>query len=160
VRKPNWKSRYASNLEEAIELCADHAADKLRRPAKVMADLMGVELKTYYRWLAETSMPLNRLRQFEAFSGASFISDYLCLAHGDKVVIRIASGKKADHTDLADIHASFADAMSLLVRFYQHGESLDETVAALTCTLSKLAYQRENISKSGVPELALFGGDA
>jgi hypothetical protein len=45
VRKPNWKHRYASNLDEAIELCADHAGDKLRRPAKVMADLMGVELK-------------------------------------------------------------------------------------------------------------------
>jgi hypothetical protein len=77
VRKPNWKHRYASNLDEAIELCADHAGDKLRRPAKVMADLMGVELKTYYRWLAESSMPLNRLRQFEAFTGASYISDYL-----------------------------------------------------------------------------------
>jgi hypothetical protein len=39
-------------------------------------------------------MPLNRLRQFEAFTGASYISDYLCLAHGDKVVIRIASSKR------------------------------------------------------------------
>ena len=48
MRKRNWKSARPSSLDEAIELCADHASEVLRRPAKVMADLMGVELKTYY----------------------------------------------------------------------------------------------------------------
>jgi len=159
MRKRNWKQTYASNLDEAIELCAEFAAEKLRRPAKVMADLMGVELKTYYRWLAESSMPLNRLRQFEAFTGASFISDYLCMAQGDKVVIAIPCGKKTGLSDLVNLHASFADAMSLLVRFYQHGDSIDSTVTALSLTLSQLVFQRENVCKSSEPELALFGDE-
>ncbi|MBA4709544.1 hypothetical protein [Aquitalea aquatica] len=33
MKKPNWKHRYASHLEEAIERCAEHPADKLRQVA-------------------------------------------------------------------------------------------------------------------------------
>ena len=37
-----------------MELCIEFAAEH-RRPVKVLVDLMGVETKTLYRWLAETS---------------------------------------------------------------------------------------------------------
>lgn len=158
MRKRNWKSVHPTCLDEAIELCTEHAAEKLRRPAKVMADLMGVELKTYYRWLAESSMPLNKVRQFETFAGASFVSEYLCLAQGNKVVIQIPAGKKAAVAELAEVQGSFAEAMALLVRFYEKGGELEETVSALSRTLSQLAYQRENVLKTGEPELGLFGG--
>lgn len=156
TRKRRWKSIRATSLDEAMELCVEFASEQ-RRPAKVLADLMGVELKTLYRWLSETSMPLNRIRQFETFCGASFISEYLCMAHGDKVVVDIPSGKKSDVTDLATLQGNFSQAITLLSRFYQHGGDFDETVSALTETLSQLAYQRSNVLKSGQPELALFG---
>lgn len=156
LRKRRWKSVRASSLSEAMELSLEFATEN-RRPAKVLADLMGVELKTLYRWLADTSMPLNRIRQFEEFCGASFISDYLCLAQGDKVVVAIPSGKKADVTDLAELQANFAEAIALLARFYQRGEALDATVAALSTTLTQLAYQRSNVQKAAEPELSLFG---
>lgn len=155
MRKRRWKSVRPSTLSEAFELCVEYATEH-RRPIKVLADLMGVEVKTLYRWLAETSMPLNRVRQFEAFCGIAFISEYLCLAGGDKVVISIPAGKKAGVTDLAEVQAGFAESIALLARFYQNGEALEETVAALTTTLSQLAYQRGNVMKAGAPELALF----
>lgn len=157
TRKRRWKSIRATSLDEAMELCVEFASEQ-RRPAKVLADLMGVELKTLYRWLSETSMPLNRIRQFETFCGASFISEYLCMAHGDKVVVDIPTGKKADVTELATLQGNFSQAITLLSRFYQHGEDLDETVTALTETLSQLAFQRRNVLKVSQPELALFGG--
>ena len=50
----------ATSLDHAIELAKRHAKER-RRPSKVMADLMGVELKTYYRWLLENTLPLNRI---------------------------------------------------------------------------------------------------
>lgn len=156
LRKKRWKSVRASSLSEALELSIEYAAEQ-RRPIKVLADLMGVEIKTLYRWLAETSMPLNRIRQFESFCGTSFISEYLCMAHGDKVVVSIPAGKKANVTDLADMQGNFAEAITLLSRFYQHGEAVEDTVAALTKTLSQLAYQRSNVLKVGQPELELFG---
>lgn len=156
LRKRRWKSVRASSLSEALELCVEYAAEQ-RRPIKLLADLMGVELKTLYRWMSDTSMPLNRVRQFETFCGVSFISEYLCMAQGDKVVVAIPVGKKSDVTDLAELQVTFADAITLLVRFCHHGEAVDETVAALTKTLSQLAYQRSNVLKVGQPELELFG---
>lgn len=145
-----------NSLEDAVEMNVEAAA-KLRRPAKVMADLMGVELKTYYRWLADTSMPLNRVRQFEAFCGASFVSDYLCTAAGNRVVIPIATGKRAAVGDVADVQANAAAAMALLARFYVDGVGTEETLAAMTRTLSEFAYHRQNVMKTGQPELELFG---
>lgn len=156
LRKKGWKSRTAQSLSDAMELCVEFAAEKNRRPVKVLADLMGVELKTLYRWLADTSMPINRIRQFETFCGASFISDYLCMAHGNKVVVDIPMGKKANVTDLAEVQVSFAQALTLLAQFYQHGEAVEDTVAALTETLTQLAYQRSNVLKVAQPELELF----
>lgn len=155
-RKRNWKAIRAANLSHAMELTVECATEN-RLPIKVLADLMGVETKTLYRWLADTSMPLNRVRQFEMFCGTSFISEYLCLAQGNKVVVAIPSGKKADVTDLASLQVNFSEAITLLARFYQNGEALETTVTALTETLSQLAYQRSNVLKSGQPELALFG---
>ena len=59
----------ATSLDHAIELAKRHAKER-RLPSKVMADLMGVELKTYYRWLLENTLPLNRIAQFEALTGS------------------------------------------------------------------------------------------
>lgn len=160
VRNRRWKSVRPTSLSEAMELCVDYANEVHRRPVKVLADLMGVEIKTLYRWLADTSMPLNKIRQFETFCGVSFISDYLCLAHGDKVVVSIPAGKKAGVEDLAEVQGNFAQAITLLSRFYQNGDDLEQTVSALTTILTQLAYQRSNVLKSATPELGLFGADA
>jgi hypothetical protein len=156
MRNKSWKSRRPTSLGEALELCVEYAAEQ-RRPVKVLADLMGVQSTTLYRWLADSSMPLNKIRQFETFCGVSFISEYLCLAQGDKVVVAIPAGKKAGVTELAEVQCTFAEAMALLARFYQRGECIDETVTALTATLTQLAYQRSNVQKSVAPELELFG---
>ena len=82
-----------SSLDDATQ-CQLAAAEKIGLVPKRMSDLMGVDIKTYYRWMAENSMPLNRIRQWEAFSKASFVSDYLCMSHGNRVVITIPTGKK------------------------------------------------------------------
>ena len=145
----------ATSISEAMEFCIEFATEH-RRPVKVLADLMGVEVKTLYRWLAETSMPLNRIRQFEEFCGCSFISEYLCVAHGNKVVVSIPDGRKSQITDLAEVHGSFSEAMMHLARFYRDSTGVDETVAALTASLVQLAYQRANVQKSSAPELDLF----
>ncbi len=156
MRNRQWKSVRPGSIGEAMELCVEFSTEKNRRPVKVLADLMGVEAKTLYRWLADTSIPLNRVRQLEDFCGASFVSEYLCLARGDKVVVAIPAGKKAGVTELSEVQCTFAEAMALLARFYQRGDSMDETVAALTGTLTQLAYHRSNVLKTSTPELDLF----
>jgi hypothetical protein len=156
MRKRSWKSVRPGTLDEALQLTVEFAAEN-RRPIKVLADLMGTETKTLYRWLADSSMPLNKVRQFETFCGITLVSEYLCLAHGNKVVVAIPAGKKAGVTELAELQGTFADAMALLVRFHQNGADVDGTIQALTATLTQVAYQRSNVMKVGSPELELFG---
>lgn len=157
VRKTKWKSIKATSICHATELCLDYATENHRRPAKVLADLMGIDVKLLYRWMSDSSMPLNRIRQFETFCGASYISEYLCTAHGNKIVIDIPAGKAATVTDLVEVQACFSEAMALLSRFYQSGDAIEQTLAALTTTLGQLAYQRSNVLKVSQPELELFG---
>lgn len=152
MRKRNWKFQHATSLSEAFELCVEHAAER-RRPAKVLADLMGVELKTLYRWLAETSMPMNRVRQFEEFCGARYVSEYLCVADGRRVVIEIPTGRRPDVVDLSGLQSAFATAAAVLCRYYACGHEQAEAIAALTHAMTQAAYHRENVVKDRAPEL-------
>ncbi|OXI36738.1 hypothetical protein [Burkholderia aenigmatica] len=158
MRKRTWKSLHATSLSEAFELCVEYAAER-RRPAKVLADLMGVELKTMYRWLADTSMPLNRVRQFEEFCGARFISEYLCIADGRRIVIEIPTGRRPGVVDLASLQAAFAEAAAVLCRYYASGREQAEASTALTHAMAHAGYHRENVMKDRAPEL-LFESEA
>lgn len=153
----NPKNAKATSLDHAIALTKRYAKER-RLPSKVMADLMGVELKTYYRWLLDNTMPLNRVAQFEALAGCRFISEYLCVMHGDRVVIDIPRGRKSKTADVAKVQSQVAEAVALLARWYENGSGVDETISALTQVLSVLAYQRENVKKAETPEL-MFGDD-
>ncbi|MBK0413596.1 hypothetical protein JD974_04165 [Chromobacterium haemolyticum] len=149
----------SSSLSDAINR-QEEAASKIGLVPKRMSDLMGVELKTYYRWLADNSMPLNRVRQFETFCKASYISEYLCTAHGDKVVIAIPSGRAAKASDLGEMQANFGEVIMLLEQCYRDKTSVAETLALLGVVLSQAAYHRENIRKIGQPELDFCEGQA
>lgn len=148
----NIRQAKATSLDHAIALTKRYAKER-RLPSKVMADLMGVELKTYYRWLLDNTMPLNRVAQFEALAGCRFISEYLCVMHGDKVVIDIPRGRKGKTADVARVQSQTAAAIALLARWHEDGSGVEETIAALTQVLSLLAYQRENVKKAETPEL-------
>ncbi|MCP2041440.1 hypothetical protein L1281_002040 [Neisseria sp. HSC-16F19] len=154
----NIRQAKATSLDHAIALTKRYAKER-RLPSKVMADLMGVELKTYYRWLLDNTMPLNRVAQFEALAGCRFISEYLCVMHGDKVVIDIPRGRKGKTADVARVQSQTAAAIALLARWHEDGNGVEETIAALTQVLSLLAYQRENVKKAETPELWFGGAD-
>lgn len=156
MRKSKHNTK-ATSLDDAI-LLAKQFAKGNRKPSKVMSDLMGVELKTYYRWLLEHTMPLNRIAQFEALTQTQFISEYLCTLHGDKVVIDIPRGKKGSVIDIAQVQKIAAEAIAMLVRWYADESDANETVVALSQALSVLAYERENVKKADSPELP-FGVD-
>ena len=157
MRKHSRKSAPATSLREAFERNTA-AADLNRRPAKVMADLMGVELKTYYRWLSDMSMPLNRVLQFEEFCGARYVSEYLCVTDGRRVVIDIPTGRRPNVTDLSGLQSAFADAVAILCRYYSAAQEQSEAIAALTLAMTQAAYHRENVAKDLAPELPVDDG--
>lgn len=148
----------ATSLDHAIALTKQYAKTN-RMPSKVMADLMGVELKTYYRWLLENSMPLNRIAQFEALAGCHYVSEYLCIMGGNRVVINIPRGRKGSARNMAAVNTQAADALAKLAKWYEDGSGVDETIEALSNLLAVLAYQRENLKLAQTPELCFGGQD-
>jgi len=144
----------ATSLDHAIELTEEYA-EQYRMPSKRIAELMGVEYKTYRRWMLDGTLPLNRLVTLEHIVGAQFISEYLCVFQGNKVVIDIARGKKSDVVDIAELQAQIAQATACLAQFYAGKANADDTIAELTASITALAYQRENVRKVETPELLL-----
>ena len=148
----------ATSLDHAIELTEEYA-EQYRMPSKRIAELMGVEYKTYRRWMLDGTLPLSRLVTLEHIVGAQFISEYLCVFQGNKVVIDIARGKKSDVVDIAELQAQIAQSMACLAQFYAGKASADDTIAELTASITALAYQRENVRKVETPELLLGESD-
>ena len=109
--------------------------------------------------MLEGMLPLNRLVTLEHIVGAQFISEYLCVFQGNKVVIDIARGKKSDVMDLSELQAQIAQATACLAQFYSGKASADDTIAELTASITALAYQRENVRKVETPELLLGESD-
>ncbi|WP_410499671.1 hypothetical protein [Chitinibacter sp. S2-10] len=130
----------------------------LRRPAKQMWDLMGTTQQTYSRWVSEGVMPANRILQFEHLTGANFVSNYLTLAAG-RMPIELPIGRKADQVETLDLQAQQADAIALLIKFYQGKAALDETLEAIDLVLRGFSYHRANVVKVAEPELDLFAGE-
>ena len=149
------KSAKATSLDHAIELTEEFAAQK-RMPSKVMCELMGVEYKTYRRWMIDGTMPLNKLFQLERLAGCHFISEYLCVFHGNKIVIDIPRGTKAKVKDIAQLQSELASVITFLADFYHEKSSADATILALTAAISDLAFHRENVVKNENSELG-FG---
>lgn len=150
TRKP--KPMHAITLRDANEMCIAAAAAR-RRPAKVMSELMAVELKTYYRWMSDLSMPLNRLFQFEEFCGARYISEHLCVADGQRIVIDIPTGRRPSIADIAQLQRVFADAAAALCHYYESGDERDAVITSLTTAITQAAYHRANVAKDRAPEL-------
>lgn len=63
-------------------------------------------------------MPLNRIAQFEALTGSRFISEYLSVLHGDRVVIEIPRGRKGKTADMAQVQSQTAAALALLAKWH------------------------------------------
>lgn len=151
------KTSKATSLEHAIELAEEYAGQR-RLPSKKLCELMGVEYKTLRRWLLEGTMPLNKIIQFEHLAGCQFISEYLCMFHGGKVVIDIPRGSRCTITDLAQLQTQLADVVLLIASFNEGKAGAEETIAAINESLSGLILQRENVKKAETPELS-FGDD-
>lgn len=162
MRRRNWKRVQPRSQQEAIRLCVDFAQEHHNRSVARIGDLMGTSEWAVYKWLANGSMPSEKIRPFEYACDpqgrAVFVTRYLAMS-AQKLVIDIPRGRKASEVEVAELQSAAADAVALLARCYRGDAEADDTVAALTRLLEGAAWHRENITKAGAPELDLFEGD-
>ncbi len=68
----NLQKHKATSLTNAIEL-TEMAAMQKRMPSKVLAELVSADYNTFRRWMANESLPLNKLIPLERQIGTQFI---------------------------------------------------------------------------------------
>jgi type II secretory pathway component PulF len=100
-------------------------------------------------------MPAGRLLQFSVLCGsATSLSTWPLPAESWLSASRLA---KSQGQRLGEMQANFGKAVMLLEQFYRGQSDLSETLGVLNDVLSQVAYHRENVIKTGQPELELFG---
>lgn len=149
----NWKRIRPTSLPHAMELCLDHARERLNRSVDNVADLMGVTNKwNLYKWVQSGNLPARLIPPFEAACGINFIS--LWLASGaNKLLIDIPTGKNVSPTSLAVMQQNFSQAFAHLANFYEQQTEPDDTLFALQLTMGDIGWHHANVSTYAQPEL-------
>lgn len=160
MSRRNWKRVRARSLTHAMELCIDYARERHNRSVDRICDLMGENsTSTLYKWLATGRLPAISIRPFEHACGCVFVSEYLA-ASAHLLAVPMPTGKTVTETDVLELQSGFADAVSLLIRYYRGETELDTTRAALDAHMAAVAWHRANVERQGDPELGLFDGEA
>lgn len=150
--------RIASSLCDAIQQCLDHGLKHYNRGPKRIAELMGIKIDTFYKWLSENRIPTNMVGAFENACGATFLTQYLC-AQAHLLAVEMPRGKKVSAMDVNDLQAHFAESMGLLISFYKGEADQEETVASLQALMGQVAWHKANVERAAAPELELFGSE-
>lgn len=151
----NWKKALPTNLPEAFWLVKEHGKQKKNLSVERIAELMGLDDHSIlYKWIKSATMPVNKIASFEHVCGINFVSVYLA-SSDNKLLINIPTGKSLNPVTVMEMQATFNNALTLLMNCASGKATTEETVAALTKSMTDLAYQRENVQKSQTPELDL-----
>ncbi|MBB1601561.1 hypothetical protein A9977_16085 [Variovorax sp. UMC13] len=153
MRRRNWKLMQPNSLRHALELCKDHALEKLNRSVPGIASEMGLaDHWSLYKWLQNGRMPLCFLIPYENACGIDFVSRWLASSKG-RVLIDMPTGRNLRETDVVELHNGFGQALQLLTSFFKGDAKPEDTTAALTAHLAQVAWHRANVEKHTTPEL-------
>ena len=101
MTRRNWKTLQPSSLREAMELCKDHAREKLNKSVERVAEEMGLaDHWSLYKWLQNGRMPLVLVRPYELACGIDYVTRWMAASNG-RLLVQIATGRKLNHTDVA-----------------------------------------------------------
>lgn len=149
----NWKRLQPTNLRQALELCKDHARERLNKSVEGIAADMGLaDHWALYKWLQNGRMPAALIRPYERACGIDYVTRWLASAAG-KLLVDIPTGRSLTDADLVGLQTGFSDAMRALTDFYAGRAEAPATLAALTHHLNQVAFQHAAVRKHGEPEL-------
>lgn len=153
----NWKRLQPISLRHALEMCKEHAREKLNRSVEKIADEMGLsDHWGLYRYFQNGRLPANLIRPFEVACGIDCVTRWIAASAG-KLLVDIPTGRNLSGTDVVALHNGFGTALQLLTDFYAKKVDAEQTLAALTAHLEDVAWHRANIVQHSQPEFD-FGG--
>ena len=155
MSRRNWKTLQPTSLREAMELCKDHAREKLNKSVERVAEEMGLaDHWSLYKWFQNGRMPLVLLRPYELACGVDYVTRWMAASNG-RLLVQVATGRKLNPTDVAELHEHFAKALQLMTEFYAKPGDPAATLAALTTHMEHVAGHRQNVAQHATPQLEL-----
>lgn len=140
------------SLRNALELCKDHARERLNRSIERVADEMGItDHWTLYKWLQTGRIPANLIRPYETACGIDYVTRWIAVNAG-KMLVDMPTGRSLTGTDVVVLHNGFGSALQLLTDFYAKKGNAAQTLAALTSHLEDVAWHRANVAQHEEPE--------
>lgn len=152
MSRQNWKTVRPLDLQSAMEWCVKFAKAKHNRSVDGIADLMGVNKWTLYKWMAEADMPARLIKTFEHACGIDYVSRWLVESSG-KLVVAVPTGKKCGADDIQTLQAAYHTTVGEVMKFYQELTDVDDALAALATALEHTSWHKGNIEKYRQPEL-------
>lgn len=154
--KAAWKRIQPNNMKDALRLNKEYARQFKRLTVPAIAELMAISEDRLYKWLSTGDMPVSFIPAYELICGMDYVTQYMGY-RSHKLMIEIPTGKNTDELGMAELQQLSADAMSLLIKFYREGESVDIVTSALTRLLAGVAFHRENVIAQSQPGLDFEG---
>lgn len=153
MKRRNWKSYQPATLRDALEGCKNFAKERHNLGVERIAERMGLEDHwSLYKWIASGRMPAVSIPAYQLACGCDFVTRWLA-ASGNKLLVDMPTGRKADSESLSHAHAGFAEAMRLISAFYEGKSEADATLAAITNHLQHMAALHGNVATHATPEL-------
>lgn len=148
-----WKRVQPSSLREALDLCKEHARDRLNKSVDNIADDMGLADKwSLYKWIQNGSMPAKLIRPYQIACGIDLVSRWLAASEG-RLLVDIPTGRAIKPEDLHQAHAGFAQAMGLISDFYAGKADQSATLESIRAHLQLMGRFHGNVQQHHTPEL-------
>lgn len=141
-----------------MELCIDYAREVHNLSVERISDRMGLSSHwVIYKWMEEGGMPARCIRAFEHACGATYVTRYIA-ASAHMLLIDLPTGRHAGTSDIQAVQEACTAAVGALIAFAAGRAAADDTHAALTVALERLAAERAEVERHATPELPLESG--
>jgi len=161
ITKAAWRKRTPRSVYEAAEWVGEYGRQHKQMSRERLCDHFGNELSTTGKWISQANMPLKKIINFEQLCGINFVTQYLAQAQG-YLLVKVPSGRKAEHTELAELQIFMTEVSALLIKTYDGRANDEETINALKKLMQDLAFHERNVSVVNQPqhELSLVNDNA
>lgn len=161
MSRVNWKAVRPLDLRDAMDWCVKYAKAKHNRSVDTVAELMGANKWTLYKWMAEADLPARLIHPFEHACGINYVSRYLVESRG-QLVVDVPRGRKCGAKDVHELQTAYNQAIGELLKFYDELGDVNEALGALQTAMEQTSWHRGNVEKYQQPELPFedeYGGN-
>lgn len=152
MSRRNWNRIQPSSLRQALELCKDHARERLNLSVELIADRMGVpDHWTVYKWIQTGRIPANMIRPYEIACGIDFVTRWVAASAG-RLLIEVPTGRAVTATDLHSLQELLNTAVGQLLQFHSGKADATAALAAIQQGMEGLAWHKGNVEKHLQPE--------